>query len=90
LSVELIGFTRSEVQARYERYAREHHGELDIPNLCETMVTYGERRAIAAMTEFSDILPRISRIEQRVAAIRALLLEILADAEDIEQEALPL
>ena len=89
MSVELIGFTRAEVQARYERYAREHHGEIDMPGLCETMWNAGERHAIQAMTEFSDILPRISHIEVRVHAIRRLLLSILSEAEDVEQEALP-
>jgi hypothetical protein len=90
MSVELAsGFTRDEVETRYERYAREHHGDIDIPGLCETMVAFGERRAIATMTEFSDILPQVSRIELRVKAIRALLLLILNEAEDIEQEAMP-
>ena len=41
------------------------------------------------MTEFSDILPQVSRIELRVQAIRRLLLSILSEAEDVEQEALP-
>ena len=88
MSVDLIGFTREEVRARYERYAREHHGEIEIGNLCETMVAFGERRAIQTMTEFSDILPQVSRIELRVQAIRRLLLSILSEAEDVEQEAL--
>lgn len=73
------GFTRDEVEKRYERYAREHHGEVDIPGLCETMVAFGERRAIQAMTEFSDILPRVSRIEERIKAVHQLLLALQDD-----------
>ena len=83
------GFTRDEIEQRYERYAREHHGEIDIPGLCETMWNSGERRAIEAMTEFSDLLPQVGRIELRVRAIRRLLLRILSEAEDVEQEAMP-
>ena len=66
-------FSRPEIQQRYELYARTHHGEIDIVNLCETMFNAGERNAIQAMTEFSDILPRVSRIEERIAAIHRLL-----------------
>jgi hypothetical protein len=71
------GFRRPEVQERYERYAREHHGDLDdLPNLAETMFNAGERHAIRVMEQFSDILPRLSHIEERVAEARRLLLAL--------------
>jgi hypothetical protein len=69
-------FSRPEIQQRYELYARTHHGEIDIVNLAETMFNAGERHAIQTMTEFSDILPRVGRIEERVAAIHRLLMAI--------------
>jgi hypothetical protein len=74
--IEQSSFSRPEVQERYERYVRETHGEIDVPRLAETMFNAGERHAIRVMVEFGDILPRISRIEERVMAVHRLLVAI--------------
>lgn len=54
---------RTEVLNRYERYVREHHGDVsDILHLCEVMFNSGERNMAEVMREFSGVLPQIWRL----------------------------
>lgn len=72
-------FVQAEVEKRYQQYLADHHGEVDVPRLCEVMWNAGGRQAIFAMTSFGDILPLISRIESRIVGLRSLLDSVYAD-----------
>jgi len=62
------------VARAYRLYAERHHGDLsDTLNFGETMFNAGGRAAIEAMVSFGDVLPRLSHIERRIQAIKALL-----------------
>jgi len=80
------GFTRPQVEARYERYVREHFGEIDIPSLCEVMWSSGGREMKDTMVEFSDILPMWREFghdfERRWAHMYAVLRGVLELGHD--------
>ncbi len=73
------GWTLPYVQQRYEQFAKEHHGEIDIARLCEVMYCAGGRSAVQAMTEVSDISSWLARIESRVARLHQLLEDFSSD-----------
>lgn len=73
------GWVQPEVEKRYLQFLQDHHGEIDIPRLCNVMWNAGGRQAVYAMTQFADILPMIGRIESRVVSLRALLESMTQD-----------
>lgn len=80
------GWTNLAVQKRYEQYARDHHGEIDMANLCETMANWGANRMFQSMVTFSDIGPQLGRLEHRLAEMRAVV-ESMSLLEDVEPAA---
>lgn len=70
----LQGFTDQGVAKRYQQFVEDNHGDVtDIPRLCEIMANFGGRRMLQAMTVTSDVIPQLSRIEQRIVQLRALI-----------------
>jgi hypothetical protein len=68
------GVMDSEARKALDKYAQDHWGDLsDTDNLAQTMFNAGSRRAIEAMVQFSDLLPQVRRIEDRVRCLSALL-----------------
>ena len=85
--VELSGWTNPVVQARYEAYLRDHYGELDIPNLCETIAQWSSNRTVEALVTFSDIGPQLGRLEMRLNAMHRLVDSLCAmRAEERDEE----
>jgi len=67
-----------EVERAYDKYVRDHHGDLsDTPGLALTMWCAGGRHMLSASVEFGDILPRLSNMERRLQAMRALLEQVV-------------
>lgn len=76
------GFTRPQVEARYEQYVREHFGEIDIPSLCEVMWSAGGREMKDALVEFSNMLPMLRDFEKRCARLETVLRGVLELGHD--------
>ena len=75
-------FVQPVVEKRYRQFLEDNHGDVtDIERLLTVMFNAGARHAITAMTELSDILPLITRIEGRLLRLRELI-EALKDEED--------
>jgi hypothetical protein len=65
---------RPEVQAAYDRYAREHNGDLsNIPELCEYFVNVGFRMCLESMNVFNDLPGQLARVERQVQRIREVV-----------------
>ena len=77
------GFTQPMVEARYEQYVRDHHGDVtDLPRLCEVMWNSGAAEAVRDMVEFSDVPGMVDRVQQRVRHLHDLLEVITRKASD--------
>jgi hypothetical protein len=76
------GFTMPEVEKRYRQFVEETWGELDIPRLCEVMVSFGGRLTLDASREFSDIGPMLQRVDERVHRLLELWQRMAADERD--------
>lgn len=71
------GFTRPQVEARYEQYVRDHFGDIDIPSLCEVMWSAGGREMKDTLVEFSDILPMLRDMKRRFTHLETVMQGVL-------------
>jgi hypothetical protein len=83
MTTDETGWTKEAVRRRYERYMQDHHGELDVANLCETMANWGANRMFQSMVTFSDIGPQLGRLEHRLAEMRAVV-ESMSELDESE------
>jgi len=67
-----VSFTSPAIERRYDQFVADNWGEIDIPRLCEVMWNAGARAAIESSREFSDIGPKLARIEERVQMLEKL------------------
>jgi len=70
---------RPEVQARYEQFVQENHGVIHELLLCEVMWNAGGREMVSTMTQVSDILPIVQRLDAKVHRILELLESVVQD-----------
>jgi hypothetical protein len=72
-----------EVDKAYQHYVESHFGDLSDPQgLALTMWNAGGRHAVEAMSVFGDVLPRLSHMELRIQAMRALLIDLFPNGEN--------
>lgn len=72
---------RPEVAAAYEKFMRDHHGEIELPLLCETMWNAGAQQAVRAMMSFSDVPDLLGRLEDRMAVLHAVAVKLASDKQ---------
>jgi hypothetical protein len=73
-SEAVSSFVQPAVERRYKQFLEDNHGDIThIERLCEVMFNAGARHAITAMTQMSDVIPLINRVEGRIVQLRELI-----------------
>jgi hypothetical protein len=75
----------TEAEQAYTKYVVDHHGEIDVTDLAQTMFNAGGRTAVEAMIIFGDIVPQLHRIEARVRRLLEITEAFVPDVRSPEQ-----
>ena len=86
MTAEVSGWTNPVVHARFDAYIREHPGDLDLANLCETIAQWASNRTVEALVTFSDIGPQLGRLEMRLGAMYRLVETLSATREQARDQ----